>query len=70
VRANVRSFSVRVREFGLSWRGLTRSLEDLRKEARKCVLLCSNCHAEVEAGMVSIEKTRSPIPLSCKAAAE
>ncbi len=42
MRTNVRSFSVRVREFGLSWRGLTRSLEDLRKEARKCVLLCSN----------------------------
>jgi hypothetical protein len=29
------------------------ALERLRAEARKCVLLCANCHAEVEAGMVS-----------------
>jgi len=33
-------------------RGLTRSLAILRKEAEKCVLLCANCHAEVEAGVV------------------
>jgi hypothetical protein len=39
------------KEFGLSSRGLTRSLERLRAEARKCVLLCGNCHAEVEAGV-------------------
>ena len=36
--------------FALSRRGVTRSLEAARAEARKCVLLCSNCHAEVEAG--------------------
>jgi 5-methylcytosine-specific restriction endonuclease McrA len=31
--------------------GATRSLERNRAEAAKCVLLCSNCHAEVEAGL-------------------
>jgi hypothetical protein len=31
--------------------GATRSLERSRHEAAKCVLLCSNCHAEVEAGL-------------------
>jgi hypothetical protein len=31
--------------------GATRSLERNRDEASKCVLLCSNCHAEVEAGL-------------------
>jgi transposase len=36
--------------FALSGRGLTRSLERLREEARKCLLLCANCHAEVEGG--------------------
>src|SRR4051812_16970635 len=41
--------------FGLSDRGWTRSLAAARAEAEKCVLLCSNCHAEVEAGMVSLE---------------
>jgi transposase len=36
--------------FALSRQGVTRSLEAARAEARKCVLLCSNCHAEVESG--------------------
>jgi transposase len=39
------------KKFGLSGRGLTRSLERLRLEAQKCVLLCANCHAAVEAGV-------------------
>jgi excisionase family DNA binding protein len=40
------------KEFGLADRGLTRSLEAVREEARKCILLCANCHSEVEAGIV------------------
>jgi transposase len=43
------------KEFEISGAGITRSLDRARNEARKCVLLCSNCHAEVEAG-------RRPIP--------
>ena len=39
------------KEFGLAQRGLTKSLARLKVEASKCVLLCSNCHAEVEAGV-------------------
>jgi transposase-like protein len=31
--------------------GRTPSLQSLREEAEKCVLLCSNCHAEVESGV-------------------
>jgi hypothetical protein len=42
------------KEFGLSLGGVTRSLDRARAEAQKCVLLCSNCHAEVEAGMASL----------------
>jgi hypothetical protein len=26
----------------------------MREEAAKCVLLCSNCHAEVEAGVATL----------------
>lgn len=35
-------------------KGVALALETLRAEARKCVLLCSNCHAEVEDGMTSV----------------
>ena len=37
--------------FSLSHRGVARSLARARAEAEKCVLLCANCHAEVEAGV-------------------
>jgi transposase len=40
------------KEFGLADRGLTRSLEAVRAEAAKCLLLCANCHSEVEGGIV------------------
>jgi transposase len=38
------------KRFHVSGGGVTLSLEALRAEARKCVLLCANCHAEVENG--------------------
>jgi transposase-like protein len=38
--------------FGVGARGMTRSLSAVRAEAAKCVLLCANCHAEVEGGIV------------------
>jgi excisionase family DNA binding protein len=41
-----------LKEFGLAERGYTRSLEAARIEAAKCILLCANCHSEVEAGIV------------------
>ena len=42
------------KRFGLALGGLTRALVEVRQEARKCVLLCGNCHAEVEAGLVKV----------------
>jgi DNA-binding CsgD family transcriptional regulator len=38
------------KEFSISRDGVTRSFAELRREASKCVLLCGNCHAEVEGG--------------------
>lgn len=38
------------KSFSISREGVTRSFAELRSEAAKCVLLCGNCHAEVEGG--------------------
>jgi len=38
----------------LSARGIALALDTLRAEAAKCRLLCANCHAEVENGVVSL----------------
>jgi excisionase family DNA binding protein len=40
--------------FSVSHRGVTLSLAAARAEAAKCVLLCANCHAEVEGGIATI----------------
>jgi hypothetical protein len=37
--------------FALSRKGVTIGIDKLREEAEKCILLCANCHAEVEAGV-------------------
>lgn len=42
------------KNFGLSAKGFTRSLDKARIEASKCVLLCKNCHGEVEGGITLI----------------
>ena len=42
------------KSFAISGRGLTRSLDVARREAAKCVLICSNCHAEVEGGVLTL----------------
>jgi transposase-like protein/5-methylcytosine-specific restriction endonuclease McrA len=42
------------KRFAISAEGVTRSLETARAEAQKCVLLCANCHAEVERGVADV----------------
>lgn len=48
------------KEFHLGYTGATRSLARARAEARKCMLLCSNCHAEVEAGITAVPLNSVP----------
>lgn len=42
------------KEFHLAYRGYSRSIARSRAEMRKCILLCANCHAEVEGGFASL----------------
>lgn len=42
------------KRIGISAGGLSLSIRVLRAETAKCVLLCSNCHAEVESGVRAI----------------
>jgi len=43
-----------LKRLDISGRGVTYSIETLRAEAEKCVLLCANCHVEVETGMARL----------------
>jgi hypothetical protein len=43
--------------FSIAERGVTRSIDRALAEARKCVLLCATCHAEVEAGVATLRET-------------
>lgn len=42
------------KSFGISVEGSTRAWHRVVEEIRKCVLLCANCHREVEDGMTKI----------------
>ncbi|HSI79102.1 MAG TPA: helix-turn-helix domain-containing protein [Solirubrobacterales bacterium] len=42
------------KSFGVAHEGITRGIDEVRREVAKCVLLCSNCHAEVEAGLTTL----------------
>jgi 5-methylcytosine-specific restriction endonuclease McrA len=42
------------KSFHLSRHGVTRSFAEAAAEADKCVLLCANCHSEVEGGFTAL----------------
>jgi transposase-like protein len=42
------------KSFSLGVTGVTRSMAAARAEAAKCVVLCANCHAEVESGLADV----------------
>jgi len=42
------------KDFNLSNKGHCRAWEIVKKELDKCVLVCSNCHKEIHAGIITI----------------
>lgn len=40
--------------FGISDKGYTRSWDKVKMELNKCVLVCANCHRELEAGITQL----------------
>ncbi|MBI5414462.1 hypothetical protein HZA38_03015 [Candidatus Peregrinibacteria bacterium] len=44
------------KNFGISQKGYTRSWERVKKELELCMLLCANCHREVENGVTQLPR--------------
>ncbi len=44
----------KTKSFALSVKGLCYAWETVLQEAEKCVLVCKNCHSEIEAGVLKI----------------
>lgn len=44
------------KSFNLSSEGLTRSWNRIKEEVGKCALVCSNCHREIHAGLIDLQK--------------
>lgn len=42
------------KDFGIGETGATRSWNEIKDELDKCILVCSNCHAEIHEGLINL----------------
>lgn len=44
------------KDFGIGDKGYTRSWKTVKKELDKCILVCANCHREIQVGITQLPK--------------
>jgi transcription elongation factor Elf1 len=44
------------KSFSISHKGYTRFWQKVKEELNKCILVCANCHREIEAGITQLPK--------------